>query len=78
MTGSFRIYRKSLFKELTKVVKNNGYAFMMEIMIRAKELGKKVEEIPITFVDRLMGKSKIEPREIVNFFFSVMKLYFTL
>jgi dolichol-phosphate mannosyltransferase len=78
MTGSFRIYRKSLFQNLTKGIKNNGFAFMMEIMIRAKELGSKIEEIPITFVDRLMGKSKIEPREIVIYFWSVVKLYFTL
>ena len=78
LTGSFRIYRKSLFKELTQIVKNSGYAFQMEIMIIAKEKGRKVIEIPITFVDRLMGKSKLEPKEIAIYFMTVLKLYFTL
>lgn len=32
-----------------------GYAFQMEIMVRAKRLGFKIEEVPIIFVDRLFG-----------------------
>jgi dolichol-phosphate mannosyltransferase len=50
----------------------------MEIMIRAKDAGMKVAEIPITFVDRLMGKSKLGMNEIIIYFKTVMWLYFTL
>jgi hypothetical protein len=50
----------------------------MEIMIRALDKDYKIEEIPITFVDRIMGKSKLGFSEIVTYFKTVMNLYFTL
>jgi len=50
----------------------------MEMMILAKHKGFFVEEIPITFVDRIMGKSKLGFSEIVIYFKTVMTLYFTL
>jgi dolichol-phosphate mannosyltransferase len=78
LTGSFRVYRRSNFDTLIKSVKNSGYAFQMEMMIRAKNSGMKVAEVPITFVDRLMGKSKLGISEIVIYFRTVMWLYFTL
>ena len=36
-----------------------GYAFQMEICVRAKRMGLRIEEVPIIFVDRLFGKSKL-------------------
>ena len=78
LTGSFRIYKKNIFDELIKEVKNSGYAFQMEMIVRAKDKGYKVEEIPITFVDRLMGKSKLGINEVVLYFKTVLSLYFTL
>jgi len=47
-------------------------------MIQAKEAGYKVEEIPITFVDRIMGKSKLGLSEIIIYFKTVISLYFSL
>ena len=75
LTGSFRLYRKSTFMKLVKEVKNGGYAFQMEIIIRAVYHGYHVEEIPITFVDRVMGKSKLGMGEIVIYFNTVLELY---
>ena len=34
LTGSFRLYKKDLFFKLIEVVKNSGYAFQMEMIIR--------------------------------------------
>jgi len=39
----------------------------MEIMVRARELGYAIEEVPITFVDRVYGASKLGNDEIVGF-----------
>ena len=61
--------------KLVKEVKNGGYAFQMEIIIRAVYHGYHVEEIPITFVDRVMGKSKLGMGEIVIYFNTVLDLY---
>lgn len=41
--------------------KTKGYSFQMEILVRAKNLALKIEEIPIVFVDRLFGESKLGP-----------------
>jgi dolichol-phosphate mannosyltransferase len=78
LTGSFRLYRKSVFDELMNVVKTSGYAFQMEIIIRAQYLNFKISEVPISFVDRLMGKSKLGFNEIILYFKTVLKLYVTI
>jgi dolichol-phosphate mannosyltransferase len=66
------------FEELIKSVKNRGYAFQMEILIRAMYAKYRIKEIPIKFVDRLMGKSKLGFKEVTTYFRSVMKLYLEL
>ena len=78
LTGSFRLYKKEKFLDLIKVVKNSGYAFQMEIIVRAQYLNMKLSEIPITFVDRLMGNSKLGFNEIIIYLKSVFKLYYEL
>ena len=75
LTGSYRLFKKNVFEDLVKDVKNGGYAFQMEIIIRAVYHGCHVEEIPITFVDRVMGKSKLGMGEIVIYFNTVLDLY---
>lgn len=37
----------------------------MEIIVRAQYMGHKIEEVPITFVDRIYGESKLGAGEIV-------------
>jgi len=39
----------------------------MEAIVRAQYLGYKIEEVPIIFVDRLIGKSKMGSNEIVQY-----------
>ena len=75
LTGSYRLYRRDTFMNLIKKIKNGGYAFQMEIIIRAIYDGAHVEEVPITFVDRLMGKSKLGMGEILIYFNTVLELY---
>ena len=47
----------------------------MEIGISAVYKGYKVEEVPITFVDRIMGKSKLGMGEILIYLNTVLNLY---
>ena len=54
-----------------------GYAFQMEIMVRARDQGHKVAEVPIVFVDRLFGQSKLGTKEIVMFIKGMLWLLFT-
>lgn len=78
LTGSFRLYSRKAFETLLKKVKNIGYAFQMEIIIRAQYEGFKISEVPITFVDRIHGESKLTMKEIFLFFQTVLKLYYEL
>ncbi|KAL8716309.1 MAG: hypothetical protein Q9220_000214 [cf. Caloplaca sp. 1 TL-2023] len=52
LTGSFRLYRKEVFESVVKRTGSRGYAFQMELMVRARAAGWRVEECPIRFVDR--------------------------
>lgn len=54
-----------------------GYAFQMEIMVRARDHGFSVTEVPIVFVDRLYGQSKLGTKEVVMFIKGMLWLLFT-
>lgn len=67
LTGSYRLYRREAFDSIMGQMQSKGYVFQMEIIVRAKKLGLHVEEIPITFVDRLFGVSKMGTDEIAHY-----------
>ena len=59
MTSGFRVYRASFLKELISTpVSSHGYSFQVELAYRAFQDGA-VTERPITFVERVNGKSKM-------------------
>jgi dolichol-phosphate mannosyltransferase len=59
-TGGFKCFRRSVLEsiDLSKVV-SNGYAFQIEMSFRAWRKGFHIIEIPIVFVDRTEGHSKM-------------------
>jgi dolichol-phosphate mannosyltransferase len=75
LTGSFRLYKKSVLEKVITSTESKGYSFQMEMIVRAKALGYKVEECPITFVDRLYGDSKLGGDEIVGYLKGVFMLW---
>lgn len=54
-----------------------GYAFQMEIVVRAVRLGFSVAEVPIVFVDRVYGASKLGGAEIVMYLRGLATLFLT-
>jgi dolichol-phosphate mannosyltransferase len=59
-TGGFKCFRRSVLERLDlEAITPRGYAFQIEMTYRAKQAGFKVVEIPITFVDRVAGQSKM-------------------
>lgn len=75
LTGSFRLYKKEALEKIMPMVKSRGYVFQMEIIVRAQYLGYKIEEVPITFVDRIYGESKLGAGEIVSYLQGVVDLF---
>lgn len=59
-TAGFRIYSASLLKKMEiQTIASEGYCFQIEMTRRAIALGGSIAEIPITFVERIYGKSKM-------------------
>lgn len=75
LTGSFRLYKKNVLDKVIHSTQSKGYSFQMEMMVRAKAMGFKVAECPITFVDRLYGESKLGGSEIVEYLKGVFNLW---
>jgi dolichol-phosphate mannosyltransferase len=55
-------------------IHSNGYSFQIEMTYRALRKGMKVKEVPIVFVDRTAGKSKMSRRIFVEAIGVVWKL----
>ncbi|KAF8622293.1 hypothetical protein AX15_007137 [Amanita polypyramis BW_CC] len=75
LTGSFRLYRLPVLRHIITVTQSKGYVFQMEMMVRAKVLGYTIGEVPITFVDRIYGESKLGADEVVSYAKGVWTLF---
>ncbi len=60
VTGGFKAWRTDLLaRVLEEPVASDGYAFQVEMTLRAVRWGATVEELPIVFTERLAGESKM-------------------
>jgi dolichol-phosphate mannosyltransferase len=60
LTGGFKCFRRRVLESLDLgSVRSEGYSFQIEMTYRTLREGFVVEEIPITFVDRRVGQSKM-------------------
>lgn len=63
LTGGFKCFRRSVLAAIDlDGIRSNGYGFQIELTYRAAQLGFHIREIPITFVDRRVGQSKMSRR----------------
>jgi dolichol-phosphate mannosyltransferase len=74
-TGGFKCFRREVLAaiELDKV-RSNGYAFQIEMSFRAWKRGFRIVEIPIVFVDRTEGTSKMSKRIVREAVWMVWRL----
>ncbi len=62
-TGGFKCFRRRVLEAVNlDRVRSNGYAFQIEMSFRAWKRGMRLAEIPIVFVDRVEGQSKMNKR----------------
>lgn len=78
LTGSFRLYRKPVLAALMEATISKGYVFQMEMMVRARQQGFTIAEVPITFVDRIFGVSKLGADEVVGYLRGLFQLFATV
>jgi dolichol-phosphate mannosyltransferase len=77
-TAGFRIYRADLLKKMNvQLIESEGYAFQIEMNYKAWRSGARVQEIPIIFMDRVHGTSKMSKNIVYEAAFLVWKLKLT-
>lgn len=74
LTGSFRLYKREVLQNVIESTESKGYTFQMELIVRAQAMGYSIAEVPISFVDRLYGESKLGNDEIVEYVKGVLSL----
>jgi dolichol-phosphate mannosyltransferase len=74
-TGGFKCFRRRVLEGIDLgAVRSNGYAFQIEMSTRAARRGFRIVEIPIVFVDRTDGVSKMSKRIVREAVWMVWRL----
>jgi len=72
ITAGFRVYRVSALKDIEfGDVSSQGYCFQVELAWRLERSGHRIQEHPITFVERATGRSKMHVGIVVEALFRV-------
>ena len=73
-TGGYRAYRAATLRKIDLAnVESTGYSFQIDITIRVIQAGLRIVEVPITFVEREHGVSKMDGSIIREAFFRVLQ-----
>lgn len=76
-TGGYKCFRRKVLESIDlDSIHSNGYAFQIEMNYKAFKKGFKLKEIPIIFVDRVEGQSKMSKKIVYEAVFMVWKLRF--
>lgn len=76
-TGGFKCFRREVLERLDlKRIKSNGYGFQIEMNFYVWRGGFRIKEIPILFIERRAGTSKMSRRIIFEAVIEVWKLFF--
>jgi len=67
LTGGFKCFRREVLEAIDLAsVECTGYAFQIELTFRAARAGFRIAEVPIVFVDRRVGHSKMSRRIVLE------------
>ena len=76
-TAGFKCYRRDLLQAIDlEKVKMRGYGFQIEMKYTSHKLGYKIKEVPIIFIDRTEGTSKMSSGIFGEAFWGVIKMKF--
>lgn len=74
-TAGFRCYRRRVLEQLDlDSIFSSGYSFLIEMAYRCQRAGFRSAEVPIVFVNRTQGSSKISKAEIYRAFYTLLRL----
>ncbi|HIB32520.1 MAG TPA: polyprenol monophosphomannose synthase [Candidatus Marinimicrobia bacterium] len=74
-TGGFKAWRRKVLTEIDlNAVRSQGYSFQIEMNFRTWCKGFKIKEVPIIFIDRTIGESKMSKNIVYEAIFMVWRL----
>lgn len=77
ITAGFRVYRSEFLTKLPlKQIASAGYSFQVEMALRSFLAGGRIKEVPITFVERENGQSKMSQKIVIEALLRVTKWAF--
>lgn len=77
-TAGFRCYRRTVLEAIgLDTIFSSGYSFLVEMVTRCERRGFAIGEIPITFDNRRLGRSKISRVEILKSVYTILRLRFS-
>ncbi len=75
LTGGFKAIRRTALSQIPlKDLRAKGYFFQVNLLHAFLSKGFTVREVPITFVNRSLGSSKLKLQDIIEFVYSAYKL----
>jgi dolichol-phosphate mannosyltransferase len=73
-TGGFRVYRAATLRKIDlNGIESAGYCFQIDMTLRVLQGGMEIKEVPITFVERERGASKMSNTVIIEAFTRVAR-----
>ena len=73
--SGYRCFKRAVLEKIkTEKLESNGPAIVQEVLFKAHLRGFKIKEIPITFINRTKGKSKLGIKQMASGYFMVLKL----
>ncbi|MCW2925932.1 MAG: glycosyl transferase family 2 [Thermoleophilia bacterium] len=77
MTAGFKVFRRRVLETLDLAgIEASGYMFQVELKYRTAKAGFRVAEVPVTFIDREFGESKMTSSIVVEAMWRVWRLKF--
>jgi dolichol-phosphate mannosyltransferase len=76
-TGGFKCFKREVLEALRlDEIKSNGYCFQVEMNFFVWRAGFKIKEVPIIFIDRQVGASKMSKKIVYEAIWGVWRLFF--
>ena len=76
-TSGLRAIRSSSLKRIDrKHINTHGYAFQSTLLYELIGIGAKVKEVPLIFYDRKLGETKLQAKDLIEFFFNSLRIRF--
>lgn len=78
LTGGYKCFRREVLEAIDlDAIQTAGYGFQIEMTYRAWQLGFRIDEVPIIFVDRAVGSSKMSNDIVLEAMLNVWRLRFS-